>query len=514
MEGQRNLLDMLSDLKGAPLSIVVWFSLNGNRAVSASELAGEDATGFSDKPIKAGLMKLRELGLITEPRRNRYQLTGKEYQLPLYWNEKVEPFGDSPKFIGDSPKFCGVSPDIEERLNRLENAVFGNAECSAVPLLDIPGRDPEDVPGLERSGSFPEKFGVSPDDCGDGALFDIDGQWSEKFEGGEYSGNIPEKFGVSPDGEIREQSGDVTASGDSPKDTGDTPKNNGDSPKVLINNISNTKDKEVSKYVGKDTYLPDIQNTAMSGLTPAVNAECGMRDAELKWNTAMTQIKGSMDRDSYGTMLRDAKVIGYEEGHYTVAVKLQWVRDWVDQRLREQIEKILSVMEGKNSSVSFVVAEANAGCGIRNAEHFIGHTGYHSQMKSKEPEIRLLPESPDNRENVLVEICNDYLRDPSGIDYTVDQMEELVAMHPDPRVLRFALPTLSSFEAAIVWCAFPFPVAKEKLLARYGIDGKDLQDNEAVSLEIIYDVCKELKPEEKKYAIKRILLRSKGNIPM
>ena len=474
MEGQKNLMDMLSDLKGAPLSIIVWFSLNGNRAVSASELAGEDATGFSDKPIKAGLMKLREMGLITEPRRNRFQLTGREYQLPLYWDEKMVPFGDSPKSIGDSPKFYGVSPDIEERLNRLENAVFGNAECSAVPLLDIPGRDPEDVPGLERSGSFPEKFGVSPNECGDGALFDIDGQWSDDCEGGEYSGNIPEKFGDSPNGEIREQSGDVAASGDSPMNVGDSPEKFGDTPKALIKNINIPEKEEVSKYESPDTYLLEKTNTEQ-GLTP---------DAETVWNVAMGQMKSAMGAVTFGTILREAVLIGHEDGHFTAAVKNRMVRDWADQRCRGQVERILSSASGRECTVSFVVDETNAECGMRNAEM--------SASLYEEPSLELLPVPDDPKAAELVEICNDYLLDPVGIEYSLDQLRSLTKMVPDPRVLQFILPRATKFEKAVEWCRESFVDAKISLLTYYKLTGKaltDLSTKDNVTLEMIQEEC-------------------------
>ena len=468
----------LADLKNAPLSIVVFLSMNGNRAVSVTDLAAE--TGFSEKPIRAGLRKLQDLGVVVSPRNNRYQLTGKEYQLPLSWGEKILPSGDSPEIAGVLPGYAGVSPDIERRIGLLEKAVFGTDAGDSpevpgdYPLWDSEKDDDENIeviPGEEWSGNIPGKLGVFPIEGRKSGTSTVTGQWSKK----ESSADSPEKTGVSPD-----FSGDI--------------------PEGLINNISITQEKEVSKYVGQDTYLPDNTNTAMSGLSPAgENAECGMRDAELKWNTAMAQIKGSMDRDSFGTMLRDAKVIGYEDGHYTVAVKLQWVRDWVDQRCREIIEGILTNMSGMKCSVSFVVDAA--------ADAEKKGTGPAVQSPVV-PAVELLPESGDPEEAELVEICNDYLRDPRGIDYTVDQMAELVAMHPDPRVLRWILPKATKAENAKAWCKCDFVQAKHKLLKHtYEIGGDALKEfsvREDVSLQLIDRWCGKLCPEDPGLAVTRI----------
>lgn len=463
----------LADLKNAPLSIVVFLSMNGNRAVSVTDLAAE--TGFSEKPIRAGLRKLQDLGVVVSPRNNRYQLTGKEYQLPLSWGEKILPSGDTPEFTGVLPGYAGVSPDIERRIGLLEKAVFGT---DAGDSPEVPGdyplwdseRDDENnvevIPGEEYSGNIPGKLGVFPIEGRKSGSTTVTGQWSKK----ESSADSPEKTGVSPD-----FSGDI--------------------PEALINNISNTQDKEVSKYVETDTYLPDITNTK-SGLTPA---------AENAWNAAMEQIKGSMDAGTFGQMLRDAELIGVEAGHYTVAMKNEMIRGWVDQRCRKQIERMLTMMSGEKCSVSFVVAESGGAPAMREDSSFV----------PQEPSP-LLPESGDPEKAELVEICNDYLRDPVGIEYTVDQMAELVGMHPDPRVLRYTLPKATSFDKAKKYCKNSFESAKEGLLTHYRIINdlnKELSKNENVSLELIEDVCNEMVSEKRQIVASRIREYAKAEIP-
>ena len=421
----------LADLKNAPLSIVVFLSMNGNRAVSVTDLAAE--TGFSEKPIRAGLRKLQDLGVVISPRNNRYQLTGKEYQLPLSWGEKILLSGDYPEITGVLPGYTGVSPDIERRIGLLEKAVFGT---DAGDSPEVPGDYPlwdsekddennvEVIPGEEYSGNIPGKLGVFPIEGRKSGNTTVTGQWSKK----ESSADSPEKTGVSPD-----FSGDI--------------------PEALINNNNNTLPEEVSKYVGKDTYLPDITNKAITGLTPA---------AENAWNAAMGQIKGSMDAGTFGQMLRDAEL-----------------------------------MSGEKCTVSFVVSDCGVSPEAREDSSFV----------SQEPSP-LLPESGDPDEEELVEICNDYLREPVGIEYTVDQMSELVAMHPDPRVLRWILPKATKAENAKAWCRCDFVQAKHKLLKHtYEIGGDALKEfsvREDVSLQLIDRWCGKLCPEDPGLAVTRI----------
>ena len=543
----------LSDVKGAPLSILVFLSINGNRAVSVSDLAGKAGTGFSDKPVKEGLIRLKELGVICEPRKNRYQLTGKEYQLPLYWGEKVLPFGDSPRISGDSPNYSGVSPDLERRVEALEAAVFRGLPASEAGDSPIFSGDSPDEDGdspmkgqspYEYSGSFAEKFGVSPNDAGDFPMVEIEGQW--KDDGGcEYSGNFPEKFGDSPvqcgDSPIKGQS-PISESGDSPEKAGVFPEKSGESPNSvnpLINNINN---KEVSKYVEKDTYLLNGNNTESELINPTEKiADAAGKtpdDYVTRWNATMAQMKGSMDRQTFSTFLGKAVILGYEEGHYTIGVENGFICDWLQDRLLTPIEKILNVMGDRKQSVSFVVtgtwqpADQCDGCGgdssLRlNAEpaeavpvkHLECHRQIHKMLREEadrlEWERSHLPKSGDAAEDVLVDICNEYLDHPKEQKYSMDQLAELVAIQPDPRVLRFALESLSSFKAVKVWCGWAHGEAKKKLLSHYGIrSNPNLESDKTVSLEIIRDVCEELDPEEKKYAISRIWMMAKGNVPM
>ncbi len=517
----------LCDLKGAALSILVYLSMHGERSWSVTELCGDETTGYSDKPVKAGLLRLMELGLIAEVRKSRYELKGGSvFQLPLSWDERIEAFGDSPKFAGDSPRSSGVSPnlELEERVAALEAAVFRGlpvSEAGDSPIFsgDFPGENSDQLPvNSDRnelySGSFAEKFGVSPNDSGDSPMFEVEdsGQCSVDSDQKElYSGNFPEKFGETPNesGETPKPEKTVVSgqwaerkeSGDIPGKFGESPKKSGETPNGLINNINNTKDKEINKYVSKDIYLLNRMsderkvNSGQPAVVSDQGADSGYRPAsgpvpekaEVDWKAALAQLKGSMDRQTFSSLLGGdcAELIGYVDGHYTIKSKNSFVRDWSESRLREQLESILSVIANEKRSVSFVCEEmmrTEAQPAVASEQG----SGYDA------PSLELLPESDDPEDEKLVEICNAYLLEPTGPEYSPEQLGELVGMHPDPDVLRFVLPRLSGFEAVKGWCAADRKTAKRWLLTYFKIVGKAvdrLSNNDRVSFGLIVSVC-------------------------
>lgn len=162
----------LRELKGAPLSIILAIVMAGNRAVSVSYLCTE--TGYSDKTINSGLDLLRDRRIITQTGRCRYQLTGENVQLPLYWGETVKPVNPSPASdqpalfpmdgqpgnfsgknsgLGIFPK-TGNIPGLEKRVSDLEKRV------SDLEKRNFSGFDAGNTP---KSGEIPDKTGEFSD---------------------------------------------------------------------------------------------------------------------------------------------------------------------------------------------------------------------------------------------------------------------------------------------------------------------------------------------------------------
>ena len=79
--------------------------------------------------------------------------------------------------------------------------------------------------------------------------------------------------------------------------------------------------------------------------------------AQSAWKTAMTQMKGNMDRQTFSTLLGNAELLACEDGVYTVGMANGFTRDWAEQRLSAAIEKILTAMADAPQKVTFVVTQ-------------------------------------------------------------------------------------------------------------------------------------------------------------
>ena len=153
----------LRELNGAPISIILAIFMNENRNCSVSWLCAE--TGYSDKTIANGLEVLRSRQIVTETRRNRYQLVGKNVQLPLYWGETTEPADPSPasyqaelpgmtgqvekfsrKNSGSEKFLSGKIPEMERRISALEAEVAALKSGISPKIREIPdetGENPD-----------------------------------------------------------------------------------------------------------------------------------------------------------------------------------------------------------------------------------------------------------------------------------------------------------------------------------------------------------------------------------
>ena len=509
MESQIDLRELLPEIKGAPLSILLFLSMNGNRAVTVTDLSGKTGTGFSAKPVRAGLALLREKGLITEPQRNRYQLTGKDYQLPLYWDERILPAGEPFRYRGDSP-------DLERRVAALEAAVFPNKtrETPALqgdsPVWKIEGKEDLEVidePRSEYSGNTAGKMGVFPIEGRISRNPVVSGKWSEKTEAGETPvemGETPEVKGESPEPVNEDETGKEEEAGESPQNQGETPTKKGNSPELLINNINNIQVKEVSKYVNKPTYLLNNQSNEVNSLTgkgetPEQVGESPEKAGEIpeavetNWKTVLSQLKGMTDQNTFSTIFRHAEILSYADSHYIISLNDKFSKDFAEARLKEPIENILKTLEHGEVSVSFVVGKQSQD--EEKLKHMRRHKWLHDESKYDAPSLELLPVPADPKAAKLTEICNDYLLDPVGVEYTMDELRELIRMDPDPDVLRFTLPRLSGYNAVKVWCekskTDPSKL-KRWLLTYYKITGTavdSLEKNESVSFKLIVSVC-------------------------
>ena len=420
----------LSELKGAPLSIVIALMMKGNRTVSVFDLAA--TTGYNQKTIRTELKKLTDQQIICRPRSNCYQLMGDVLQLPLYWDEKTEPVPAAEKSSNNVEVFSTLLArieDLEARVRELETEKISHqmekssTKAEKISIIDYP-----------EANRKVELFSEKVEKC------------SEKVEKSSTYEEAP----------------------------------------LLINN-NNTPDNLVGWLVDIDNNQPN-ENTV-----DKLTTDDG-KNPETIWKAALQQLQGTMGKDSFGLYMKNSELICCSEDHWTVGVMSHFALSWCRDRLTESLEKILSGMTGEKQTVSFV---EKVSCNKLQASC--------KQVPSKLPDHHedvpeLIPVPEDPHEAALAEICNDYLVNPTGINYSKKEMETLISCRPDPDVLRFILPNLSSFTAARTWCDWDVKQAQAKLLTKNKVTGaarSEMVNNPNVSLEMIFSVFQELDPDEK-----------------
>ncbi len=83
-------------------------------------------------------------------------------------------------------------------------------------------------------------------------------------------------------------------------------------------------------------------------------AEPQRRPADV-WQMALNDLALSMPAPTYETWVRDTSVLGYEDGEFVIGVPHAYARDWLQNRLRPQIKRILSRLLQRSTEVTFRV---------------------------------------------------------------------------------------------------------------------------------------------------------------
>lgn len=77
--------------------------------------------------------------------------------------------------------------------------------------------------------------------------------------------------------------------------------------------------------------------------------------AEKAWQAAVGQLEMEMSKASFDTWVRDAELLTYEDGDFTIGVHNAYARDWLESRLSGKIIGILSAGMERTVSVQFKV---------------------------------------------------------------------------------------------------------------------------------------------------------------
>ncbi|MCB0082824.1 MAG: chromosomal replication initiator protein DnaA [Caldilineaceae bacterium] len=99
--------------------------------------------------------------------------------------------------------------------------------------------------------------------------------------------------------------------------------------------------------------VPSLQNES-NALAPQ-NGAANSVDAEAIWQAARSQLAMQMPAATYDTWMRDTKVVAYEDGEFIIGIPNAYVRDWLENRLRNKIKKTLSALLGRSVQINFRV---------------------------------------------------------------------------------------------------------------------------------------------------------------
>ena len=78
-------------------------------------------------------------------------------------------------------------------------------------------------------------------------------------------------------------------------------------------------------------------------------------NAEKAWEATLGQLKSSMDRQTFTTLLGTAKFISQTNNTFVIGVPNAFTRDWLEQRLTETIVRLLSGIIETPQQVQFVI---------------------------------------------------------------------------------------------------------------------------------------------------------------
>ena len=98
------------------------------------------------------------------------------------------------------------------------------------------------------------------------------------------------------------------------------------------------------------TPLPHPDQSQLS-----VSVEPSGRSPATIWQTAYGELQLQMPRETFDTWLRQARLVDYQAGIYTIGVQNSYAQEWLEHRLRKVVERTLSQVAESAVEVRFVV---------------------------------------------------------------------------------------------------------------------------------------------------------------
>ena len=76
---------------------------------------------------------------------------------------------------------------------------------------------------------------------------------------------------------------------------------------------------------------------------------------EQAWQSALGQLQMEMPKASFDTWVRDTRLVSYDDGLFTIGVRNEYARDWLESRLSSTATRLLMGIMNRTVDVSFVV---------------------------------------------------------------------------------------------------------------------------------------------------------------
>ena len=88
---------------------------------------------------------------------------------------------------------------------------------------------------------------------------------------------------------------------------------------------------------------------------------------EKAWEATLGELELQMTRATFNTWLKDTKFLSSRGGAFTISVRNDYAKDWLENRLRDTIARALAAIVGQPVTLQFVVASEEATENARSA---------------------------------------------------------------------------------------------------------------------------------------------------
>ncbi|MDA1329845.1 MAG: chromosomal replication initiator protein DnaA [Chloroflexi bacterium] len=82
--------------------------------------------------------------------------------------------------------------------------------------------------------------------------------------------------------------------------------------------------------------------------------------ANKAWQAALGQLQIETPRSSFDAWVKDAEFVAYEDGSFVIGVNNAYARDWLDDRLKSKVTRLLTSMMKRTVEVQFIVWQEEA----------------------------------------------------------------------------------------------------------------------------------------------------------